>query len=65
MVDVDWGHFYSVAVTAWGLAPSEFWNMSPAEWWLIYEAKRPRDKELDYAGNLNDADCEELSALLG
>jgi hypothetical protein len=38
--------------------------MSPAEWWLLYEAKRPRDKELDYAGSLTDADCAELYDLL-
>jgi len=52
-------------VTAWKLAPSEFWAMAPAEWWLLHEANRPRDKEFDYAGTLNDADCEELAALLG
>jgi hypothetical protein len=38
--------------------------MSPAEWWLIYDMKRPRDKELDYAGTLTESDCEELAALL-
>ena len=39
--------------------------MSPQEWWLVYEAKRPRNKELDYAGNLNEADVSELFDMMG
>jgi hypothetical protein len=46
------------------LQPSEFWAMSPDEWWLIFESKRPRDPELDYAGNLNDAVAADLLAML-
>jgi len=38
--------------------------MSPAEWWLIYEAKRPHDKSLDYAGTLTDDVCAELLDML-
>jgi len=38
--------------------------MSPAEWWLIYESKRPRDKETDYAGSLTDMDCADLAEML-
>lgn len=38
--------------------------MSPAEWWLIYESKRPRDKELDYAGGLDDQSLSELYDML-
>jgi hypothetical protein len=38
--------------------------MAPAEWWLIYESKRPRDLELDYAGSLNDASLTELYDML-
>lgn len=38
--------------------------MAPAEWWLLYEANRPRDKEIDYAGSLSDKDCEELAEML-
>lgn len=38
--------------------------MSPAEWWLIYESKRPKDKELDYAGGLTDDNCADLMAML-
>lgn len=38
--------------------------MSPAEWWLIYEAKRPRDKDLDFAGQLNESDVSDLWEML-
>jgi hypothetical protein len=38
--------------------------MSPDEWWLVYESKRPRDKELDYAGTLTEQDCADLFDLL-
>lgn len=60
---MDWGQFYLLALS-WGLQPSEFWAMSPAEWWLIYESKRPRDKELDYAGGLDDQSLSELYDML-
>jgi hypothetical protein len=39
--------------------------MSPQEWWLIYEAKRPRNREVDYAGNLSEADVSELFDMMG
>jgi hypothetical protein len=38
--------------------------MSPEEWWRIYEVKRPRDPDLDYAGSLREGDVEELYDLL-
>jgi len=38
--------------------------MCPAEWWTVYEFKRPRDRELDYAGTLTEGDCEELFNML-
>jgi hypothetical protein len=38
--------------------------MSPDEWWLVYEAKRPRDKELDYAGSLTEQTVTELAEML-
>jgi len=38
--------------------------MSPAEWWRLYEMKRPRDPETDYAGRLTHRDVEELYGLL-
>ena len=60
---MEWGQFYVLAIS-WGLQPSEFWAMSPAEWWLIYESKRPRDKETDYAGRLTDMDCADLAEML-
>lgn len=60
---MEWGQFYVLAIS-WGLQPSEFWAMSPAEWWLIYESKRPRDKETDYAGSLTDMDCADLAEML-
>lgn len=60
---MEWGQFYVLAIS-WGLQPSEFWAMSPAEWWLIYESKRPRDKEVDYAGSLTDMDCADLAEML-
>lgn len=62
--DVDWGTFYVIAVTSWGIAPSEFWAMSPAEWWLIQDSKRERDPEIDYAGSLSDADCDDMYKML-
>jgi hypothetical protein len=54
-----------VIAVNWGIAPSEFWSMSPVEWWLIYEAKRPRDRELDYAGSLNESEVSELFDMMG
>lgn len=38
--------------------------MTPEEWWRIYEIRRPRDPDSDYAGELREADCRELYALL-
>jgi len=38
--------------------------MTPKEWWRIYECKRPRNKETDYAGNLTQQDIDELSEML-
>lgn len=61
--DVDWALFY-IAALSWGIQPSEFWLMSPEEWWLIYETKRPRDPELDYAGSLDDRSAAELLQML-
>lgn len=49
-----------MAVCAWGLAPSEFWQLSPAEFWRIYERKRPRDPERDFAGSLTLADVKRM-----
>ncbi len=57
---MDWGELYDVAVSVWGLAPSEFWAMTPGEFWRIYECKRPRDPESDYAGGLNDDTLDAL-----
>jgi len=34
--------------------------MTPEEFWLIYEAKRPRNPETDYAGGLTDDVLDEL-----
>ena len=51
-----------MAVCVWGISPSDFWEMSPAEWWRIYEVKRPRDPERDYAGTLRQQDVEALYA---
>ena len=59
---MDWGDFYDIAVAGWGFAPSEFWQMTPEEFWRIYEVKRPRDPEIDYAGGLNDDTLEQLMA---
>ena len=39
--------------------------MSPEEWWLLYEAKRPRDKDLDYAGGLTELEVSELFDMMG
>ncbi len=63
MTDVDWGQFYLLALS-WGLQPSEFWQMSPSEWWLIYDSKRPRDAESDYAGSLTEDTAAELYDML-
>ena len=51
-----------MAVCLWGIAPSEFWQMTPGEWWRMYEAKRPRDPNTDYAGSLRQEDVEALYA---
>lgn len=42
------------------MSPSDFWNLTPHEWWRIYELKRERDPENDYAGNLRECDLEEM-----
>jgi len=36
--------------------------MTPEEFWRIYEVKRPRDPEIDYAGGLTDDALEQLMA---
>lgn len=36
--------------------------MTPCEFWRIYECKRPRNKETDYAGGLTDESLEALMA---
>lgn len=33
-------------------------KMSLYEWWRIYEIKRPRDKNNDYAGSITEKDAE-------
>lgn len=38
--------------------------MTPHEFYLIWEARRPRDPETDYAGSLTDKACAELYELL-
>jgi len=55
---------YDLAVGAWGIQPSEFWSMTPAEWWRLFDIKRERDPQTDYAGSLTDNACEELYELL-
>lgn len=47
-----------------GIQPSEFWNMSPDEAHHLYDMKRPRDPENDYAGKLTQEDVERLYNLL-
>lgn len=46
------------------MAPSEFWQMTPGEFWLLYEQKRPRDPEIDYAGSLKEDDLAELWSMM-
>jgi len=46
------------------MSPSEFRKLTPSEWWRIYEAKRPRDKNNDYAGSLTQSDVDEIGELL-
>ncbi len=38
--------------------------MRPQEFFLLWDAKRPRDAEQDYAGTLNEDACESLYAKL-
>jgi hypothetical protein len=38
--------------------------MSMGEWWRIYEVKRPKDPDTDYAGKLNETQVMELYELL-
>ena len=49
----------------WGISPSEFWDMTLPEWFVLHELHRPRDKARDYAGNLVQADVDELAEFLG
>lgn len=51
---------YRLAVGHWGVQPSEFWGMTPKEWWWLWDIKRPRNPELDYAGSLTHGDVVEL-----
>jgi len=30
---------FRVAVSQWGIAPSEFWRMSIEEWWWLFDCK--------------------------
>jgi hypothetical protein len=55
---------YQLAVGAWGVQPGDFWGMDHEEWWWLYEIKKPRDRQNDYAGNLTQSDVEELYELL-
>lgn len=55
---------YQLAVGSWGIQPSEFWQMDCAEWFWIYDTKRPKDKQNDYAGRLTEDDCADLYSLL-
>jgi hypothetical protein len=57
--------YFELFVGAWGMSVCDFWEMTPSEWWLIYEVKRPRDTQTDFAGMLSDNDVEELYELLG
>lgn len=34
--------------------------MTPAEWWRIWERKRPRDPQRDYAGSLTSDDVQRM-----
>lgn len=34
--------------------------MTPAEWWRIWERKRPRDPQRDYAGSLTADDVQRM-----
>jgi len=51
---------YDIWVCHWGLAPSEFWRATIHEWWRIYEVKRPKDPQRDYAGKLKQSDVEAM-----
>ncbi|WP_141217763.1 phage tail assembly chaperone [Bordetella genomosp. 7] len=55
---------YDMAVCHWGMSPRDVWDMTPAEWWRIYEVKRPRDKDTDYAGSLSQEDVERLNRMM-
>ena len=46
------------------MSPSEFRKLTPSEWWRIYEARRPRDKNTDYAGDLTEKDVQKIGELL-
>lgn len=53
------------AAHAWGVSPSEFWGMTIPEWFALYDMHRTRDAKNDYAGNLVQADVDELAEFLG
>lgn len=38
--------------------------MTPQEWWRIYNLKRPKDPERDYAGTLKQSDVERLERMM-
>ena len=38
--------------------------MKVQEFYLLYEARRPRNPEEDYAGGLTEKDCRELFELM-
>jgi len=58
--DIDWAEHYKIAVGHLGIQPSQFWEMSPAEFYLLYDAKRDRDPDVDYAGGLDDNTLSDL-----
>lgn len=38
--------------------------MTLQEFYLLYDTRRERDSEIDYAGGLSDSSCEELYRML-
>lgn len=51
---------YQMGVGAFGIQPSEFWDMSPEEFWWVFEFKRPRNPDTDFAGALTRTDVADL-----
>ena len=43
-----------------GIQPSEFWSMTPSEFYLLYDIKRERDPDIDYAGRLDERTLSDL-----